>query len=121
MLNTKYKLVEKNEHEILMDELFPKMNKIANNTESNDNNKSVFDYKSINDYNSIFKYRSSNAMMRSNSTLNLETKPLKGFELMFTYAVIGFFYFLVILFLPFSLFFCLKVSLIYYFLNFKKF
>ena len=32
MLNTKYKLVEKNEHEILMDELFPKMNKIANNT-----------------------------------------------------------------------------------------
>ena len=93
------------------------MNKIANNNnnnnESNDNNKSVFDFKSINDYNSIFKYRSSNAMMRSNSTLNLETKPLKGFELMFTYAVIGFFYFLVILFLPFSLFFCLKVSLIY--------
>lgn len=38
MLNTKYKLVEKNEHEILMDELFPKMNKIANN--NNNNNES---------------------------------------------------------------------------------
>ena len=64
--NTKYQLVEKNEHEILMDELFPNNNR----QNSFDNSKSVFDYRSISEYKSIFQYRSSNAMQRSNSAIN---------------------------------------------------
>lgn len=62
---TKYQRVEKNEHEILMDELFPKSQQNLY-----DRKDSVFDYSSINDYKSIFKYRSSNAMQRSNSAIN---------------------------------------------------
>lgn len=62
--SNKYELVSKNEHEILMEELFQDNSKIY------DKNASAFDYKSINDYKSIFKYRSSNAMHRSNSAIN---------------------------------------------------
>ena len=63
MLKSKYQLVEKNEHEILMDEFFV-------DNKKNENKGSIFDYKSINDYNSIFKYRSSNLKMRSNNAIN---------------------------------------------------
>ena len=50
MREKSYQVVKKNEHEILMDELF-------HNTESNNNNyKSIFDFDSINDFNSIHIY-----------------------------------------------------------------
>ena len=128
MPKSKYHLVEKNEHEILMDEFFVDKNK-------KENQESIFDYKSISDYNSIFKYRSSNSKMISSNAINfgktkfdsfnliglikflnnflntLETKPLEGAELMITYLIIGFFYTAMILLMPFSLFFCLKVNL----------
>lgn len=101
MPKSKYHLVEKNEHEILMDEFFVDKNK-------KENQESIFDYKSISDYNSIFKYRSSNSKMISSNAINFETKPLEGAELMITYLIIGFFYTAMILLMPFSLFFCLK-------------
>lgn len=126
MPKQKYHLVEKNEHEILMDEFFVDKNK------TEENKSSIFDYKSINDYNSIFKYRSSNAMMRSNNAIDfgieksyilfflvskinnvyfsVETKPLDGVELMLTYFIIGLFYVAMVLLMPFSLLFCLKVT-----------
>jgi hypothetical protein len=50
MREKSYQVVKKNEHEILMDELFQ-------NTELNNNKyKSIFDFNSINEFNSIHKY-----------------------------------------------------------------
>ena len=61
MLKKSCQPVKKNEHEILMDELFQ-------HTESNSNNyKSIFEFKSINEFNSIHKYDTLNRI-RDNLT-----------------------------------------------------
>lgn len=69
MFRAKYQPISKNEHEILMDELYDK----SKSPMANNSNEKAFDFSSINDYNSIFKYRSSNQLLRQNAMVDYGT------------------------------------------------
>ena len=57
------------------------------------------------------KFRqNSNFKAYYNFLISKEPKPLTGSEKLINYAIIGFFYFLMVIFMPLSLIFCLKVG-----------
>jgi hypothetical protein len=102
MFKKSYQPEKKNEHEILMEELFdPKKH-------NKNEYKSIFDYKSINEYKSIHKYDSLHR--QNNNAVEYDVKPLYGTELLINYGIVTMFYLLMVAFMPFSLFFCLKVK-----------
>jgi len=89
---------KKTEHQIFMEELFGKKEK------QKDNYKSIFEFGSINQYKSIHTYDKLNKVTDSSLT---ERKP-GTLEVVLNYGIIGIFYLLMFILLPFSLFVCLK-------------
>jgi hypothetical protein len=89
---------KKTEHQIFMEELFGKKEK------QKDNYKSIFEYNSINQYKSIHTYDKLNQATESSL---IERQP-GTLELLLNYGIIGIFYILMVVLLPFSLFVCLK-------------
>lgn len=59
----KYHKVNKDEHEILMDEFY------GRNQSMIDPNEKAFDFTNLNDYNSIFKYSTNRNFQRENADL----------------------------------------------------
>jgi hypothetical protein len=65
MLNVKYSPVNRDEHEIFIDELYD-----PNKSIMNQNNDKAFDFSSINNYNSIFKYKTGSLQKQNGSLIN---------------------------------------------------
>lgn len=92
---------KKSDHEIFLEELFQGSNK-----EEKDNRyKSIFKYDSINQYKSIHQF---DKLHRQNGYIENESKEQAGLEVFLNYGIIGFFYFFMVILMPFSLIFCLK-------------
>ncbi|CAF0721745.1 unnamed protein product [Brachionus calyciflorus] len=104
MKKAKYQKVNKIEHEILIDDLNKNKSSFVNTNEK------AFDFTSINDYNSIFNYKSTNSFLKYNNDLMLEqnSKDLNRSEKFLNFTILTLFYAFFLIFLPFSLFLCLK-------------
>lgn len=99
LFKKKVETVKKTDHDIFMEELFGSKN------EEKRKYQSIFKYDSVNKYKSIHTYDKLN----SNSTsVEVEYKRPGTIEIFFNYGIIGIFYFLFIIFLPFSLLVCVK-------------
>lgn len=88
---------KKTDHELFMEELFePKTRK--------NNYASIHKYDSVNQYKSIHTYDKKKV---KEDTVDNYTQPA-GLEVVFNYSIVGIFYILMLVLLPFSLFVCLK-------------
>ncbi len=65
MVNVKYTPVNKDDHEIFIDELYD-----PNKSIMNPKNDRAFDFSSINNYNSIFKYKTGSLQRQNGSLIN---------------------------------------------------
>lgn len=91
--------VKKTDHQLFMEELFN-----GKEQTKKDNYKSIFQFDSINQYKSIHTYDS----LHKTSPSSIEMRQPNAIETFFYYAIIGFFYVLMVVSLPFSLLVCLK-------------
>lgn len=105
MQKAKYQKINKNEQEILIDDL--NTNKFKSNFVNN--NEKAFDFTSINDYRSIFNYKASNSFLRHNDLqMEQSSKELKRSERLINFTIMAIFYSFFLILLPFSLIICLK-------------